>query len=278
MLTNLLPGFRHLRTPLASGYIWLVAVWFAFHGRIPTRKEATGLVGAVYELTDLVGRPGTMAAVSFIAFLIGSQLLVQPACIRRLIESLIPANWPLLGGTSPDEDYLAWYTTFSRGALLTLDRYIKDLDRSILPDGASARPRYAPDPAVAMGNVIDELNQLAIRLQVGNADVFADYDRTKSEADFRVNVGLAVGALSFSLAYASGRWLFLAGLVITLVMIRDGVQRNREANDLLIQALVTGVITSASLADYDRELRKALGPRTSNQAAPEEPCVPSPAS
>jgi hypothetical protein len=35
LISNLLPGLRDLRTPLAVGYLWLVALWLALHKYLP---------------------------------------------------------------------------------------------------------------------------------------------------------------------------------------------------------------------------------------------------
>ena len=70
-LTNLLPGLRQLRTPLAAGLIWLFAGWLAFAPAIPDRATATGVIADVYRLSAAVGKVPTLAAAAFAAFLVG---------------------------------------------------------------------------------------------------------------------------------------------------------------------------------------------------------------
>jgi hypothetical protein len=71
MLSNLLPGIREIRTPLAAGYIWLIAWWLVF-APMPSRQDAEGLLALFYNLVDATTALGLGVAVSFVAYLIGS--------------------------------------------------------------------------------------------------------------------------------------------------------------------------------------------------------------
>jgi hypothetical protein len=71
MLTTLLPGLRELRAPLAAGYLWLVTAWIALASRIPTPETASGVLKDIYRLGQAVGKPGVIAAVTFVAYIIG---------------------------------------------------------------------------------------------------------------------------------------------------------------------------------------------------------------
>jgi hypothetical protein len=81
MLMNLLPGLRELRAPLASGYLWLLSAWL-FLGRmqwLPTeRPPGNGEVARLWDLGGTLGRTVVIAAVTFIAYLIGSFLEMDP--------------------------------------------------------------------------------------------------------------------------------------------------------------------------------------------------------
>jgi hypothetical protein len=39
MLASRLPGLRDLRTPLATGPLWLIAVWLVVHNHVPLSTE-----------------------------------------------------------------------------------------------------------------------------------------------------------------------------------------------------------------------------------------------
>lgn len=72
MLANLLPGFRDLRTPLASGYIWLVVLWLLFRGQLQR-----GPLEDLYETSQLLGQSVLLGVLSFLAFLLGSLLQLR---------------------------------------------------------------------------------------------------------------------------------------------------------------------------------------------------------
>jgi hypothetical protein len=90
MFASLLPGLREVRTPLAAGYLWLVGAGLYFHDKIPARAHATGLWAQLHELSVIVGIGPTLAAVSFVAYLIGSILAIDIVVPTRFILSLGP--------------------------------------------------------------------------------------------------------------------------------------------------------------------------------------------
>jgi len=80
VLMNLLPGLRELRAPLVSGYLWLISAWLFLGHRdwLPTRPSDHGEVARLWDLGDTLGKTVVLAAVSFIAYLIGSFLEMDP--------------------------------------------------------------------------------------------------------------------------------------------------------------------------------------------------------
>jgi hypothetical protein len=81
MLMHLLPGLRELRAPLVSGYLWLISAWLAFGhmGWLPSeRPEGTGEVARLWDLGGTLGKAVVLAVITFIAYLIGSFLEINP--------------------------------------------------------------------------------------------------------------------------------------------------------------------------------------------------------
>ena len=72
MLTSLLPGLREVRAPLAAGYLWLLAAWLLLFPRFPTPGQQWGeWFPALAKLGDVLGGVAVLAAVSFVAYLVG---------------------------------------------------------------------------------------------------------------------------------------------------------------------------------------------------------------
>jgi hypothetical protein len=93
MLTSLLPGLRELRAPLASGYLWLVALGLIVEPHVPDRAEATGLMASVYRLTEGLSSVGLGVAATFAAYLIGSlSLALGSTPLRKLMPSTLDSE------------------------------------------------------------------------------------------------------------------------------------------------------------------------------------------
>ncbi|MFJ7907464.1 hypothetical protein [Kitasatospora sp. NPDC096204] len=286
MLMNLLPGLRELRTPLATGYIWLVGLWFLLRDQAPDRAQASGVVLSAYQLKDLVGLPAVLAACSFAAYIIGLAQ-VSPSSLRdRLIR--VPLMRKLLkdvptrsNDVQPDvfgegEEFRAEDGTppsVSHGSLRSLRTLVRDM-------ALKADPRGAPDQLrlgtmgveQAVRDVLDDLRTLSLRLQVEKADLFQEYDRLTSEATFRVNVGLAIGGLTVLMTVAAGSpWPAFGALVVPF-MLRSGIFRQQRANDLLIETLTSRVVGCPVLDEFDRRTREyAVPERLSSQTRPSPP-------
>jgi len=71
MLANLLPGIRDIRTPLATGYLWLLALWLWIPSHFKHVAPTTGVPGDLTSLVHYASRAGVAVAVSFAAYLVG---------------------------------------------------------------------------------------------------------------------------------------------------------------------------------------------------------------
>jgi hypothetical protein len=103
--------------------------------------------------------------------------------------------------------------------------------------------RNEPHPSLELVNkavrdLLQDLPQLRTRLYTASKDMYGDYDRLVAEADLRVNVGLAGTVLSFVLASQVDALGVVLCIPMTFLAYR-GLTKLREANDLLVQAVVT---------------------------------------
>ncbi|MEV0188274.1 hypothetical protein AB0I39_07030 [Kitasatospora purpeofusca] len=274
VLMNLLPGLRELRTPLATGYIWLFAIWFLFRDQVPARPDASGIILSAYQLKDLIGLPAVLGACSFVAYIIGLAQ-VSPSALRdRLVR--VPAMRGLLKDVptrsldvQPDvfgegEEFRADDNgpppPVSHNSLRSLRTLVRDIALEADPDAGLRLQLGDMDVERTVSNVLGDLRTLSLRLQVEKADLFQEFDRLASEATFRVNVGLAAGGLSVSLALAAGSPWFCVGVVVVPLMIRSGIYRQQSANDLLIETLTSRVVGCPVLVEYDSAVRTWASP------------------
>jgi len=94
----------------------------------------------------------------------------------------------------------------------------------------------------------EELRSLATRLVVTNERLFDQYDRLSAEASLRLNIGPPVIALSLVLGIRFNLAFFL-GLLAGMMILRQGGVRARDANDVLVQSVITGLITSTVISN-----------------------------
>jgi len=62
MISQHLPGFRNIRTPLATGYRYLGLLWLWVGELIPTSQTADGLIARAYQWRGMLGPTTVLAA------------------------------------------------------------------------------------------------------------------------------------------------------------------------------------------------------------------------
>jgi len=249
VLANLLPGLREVRSPLASGYIWILTVWILFSDRLPRRQSADQPWAAIYDFSATVGKPATLAAISFAAYLLGCLLEIRGRSVARTANRLQShfkrrkdqreqAHSGIREERNPFPFWGLW-PSFWWDSLATKQTVV---DLWVY----SESKYYAIEQQKIMFWLSEELDQLALRLQVRNAELYGNYDRAAAESDLRVNVGISTSALIVAVSIRSTTW-WLFGLPVALILIIRGYQKSRQGNDVLIQAVITEEVDSRML-------------------------------
>ncbi len=224
MLTSLLPGFRHFRTPFAVGVLCAFQVWMLFGDWIPTRNEAQGFIKRLYALGELAGRPAVAAVVAFALYLLGDLVKLSATQVARTLNNLKPGM---------------------RTALLGRDSY---RDLHLYAESLRGRAGEAFDLMAAMSAVMRELPEVRMRLIAEHLEVYLEHDRLDSEADFRVNLAAYSITLWVTVAVLCSPW-FLFGLAASALLYLNGFRALREANGVLMQSLISGIVESRVYAE-----------------------------
>jgi hypothetical protein len=268
VLANLLPGVRDLRTPLATGYAYFLFLWLVF-GKDNLAPEAApnDLWQRFYDLSDTIGTAGSLAIVSFTAYLFGSIVRVselrRPRWLLRLLRSDPDKAsdrlelWALqqaatlesrgLNATklSEREDVPQ---LFSHRLSADLQGFAVATSEAEMFNSLPMEERYKmSNNRVLVKNleavVEDESEALISRLQIGREAIYNDYDRLRSEAELRftllVPLCLLVAASGF--LWTKPAWL-LVGL--PLILLGQAFHIQARADERVLQALTTGVIDS----------------------------------
>ncbi|WP_134006475.1 hypothetical protein [Kribbella sp. VKM Ac-2566] len=224
MLASLLPGLRDVRTPLAVGYLWLLFLWLALGRQLPLDRNALG--GRAWDLYRFFGQGTFVAAISFIAFLLGSIVTVRSNSFSRL--------WMRATGKQ-DLDPEGKLFQF---IVDTLE--IKGIDVSGF---------------AAMTDSLFPVEDLRARLLVANQEMYGEYDRLESEAVFRINIAPPLFAVSLAVILQSGaNWwtsiLFaLVALLVVAILVAQGQGKNSLATEVLTQSILSGVIEHPIIVD-----------------------------
>ena len=284
MLASLLPGLRDLRTPLAVGYLWLVGLWLIFHDSVPINEaSATGPLRSAYQLGGALGASAVLAAVSFVAYLLGVMILLRLEWnVFAIMYPGIGRNplrgrnfWiagltgfltkPLLIPYGPAcaalEDQL---TLVLEGEFVRLPRDIPDgtlvpifQKRSLSVEDSNAieaglRSTERGEAAVLhAGRLIGmELPAVAIQLQAENRDLWDTFDRAKAESEFRSAIAWPLAFIILIISFqVSWWWAFLLLVPIFLMFLAMG--ESVQATSTLVQAIVLGIVKPPIFAELN---------------------------
>lgn len=234
MLASLLPGLREVRTPLTVGYLWLLVLWLWFADQIPTeRPEGDGLIGRIFDLLAILGPTAGLAAVSFVAFLLGALLTIptEGRVMQRAFEVAPTASLDV-------RTTRAEYAQHIERLRVRAEESIRSLPPNEFrqADVELARKAYAG------------ASDLRQRLLVANQELYGEYDRLEAESQFRLNVCLPLFVLGFTAARDLWiGWAFVTA-VATVVLLVQSLGRGARSSSVIQRAVLTKII-SHPLAD-----------------------------
>lgn len=86
VLAQILPGFRDFRTPLVTGYVWLIILWILVGMPIPSKDEKTGILGLINSSEAYLTPAAYLAVISFAAYMIGILLTIDFSQATALVH------------------------------------------------------------------------------------------------------------------------------------------------------------------------------------------------
>ena len=269
MLANLLPGIRQIRTPLASGYLWLLTFWLLLPPHLKKAFPTSGVPGDIAHLVHYGGRVSVGIAVSFAAYLVGilSQFLnfpfvrlgtfiaylptmIKDAAMRfigtmgiKFSISFFVVEIPIfnLAGRADNPAEKAWESqrrqTLSSGQLsakgiISLQNFVADMP-DIKQDQISEWNILAYRRLTYLSREVPHQGNALVGRET---DLYSVYDRLISEYEFRIGISLPLAAIILILAT---RWslLWLTLLLPLLILLATGAQQRMAAGDLLADSV-----------------------------------------
>ncbi|PRA00193.1 hypothetical protein CQ017_03950 [Arthrobacter sp. MYb224] len=271
MLAQILPGFRDFRTPLVTGYLWLVVLWVCIRMPLPDKTVTDGATGVINAFGSFLTPTVYVAVLSFLAYVIGMLLMMDVKAgtelsifgrvilprvskrssetINRVIEgSLHRAKLARVNGVAVAREFDLIYLI---GDAEDYSQLRDENGGDEVQINADIRNHALNQVSTLMPTDIAEaLPSLAIKLQEKNADLYGTYDRDKSESEFRLSIALPIIALSVytisdNIGPQNYTWIWgVVGLVAAAALTYKGVIKRYSAVNVLITALDLSMIES----------------------------------
>lgn len=279
MLAQILPGFRDFRTPLVTGYLWLVVLWVLIGMPLPDKTATSGAMGSINAFSEFLTPTVYVAVLSFLAYVVGMLLMVdikagstlrlgkrfrlpyvskrdvdvinahiESACHRALIRGVngyeVEREFNLTSMLETEEDH----QIFSAEHVGNERRMDKEWREYALKQ---LRGPVAEE-------IVRSIPSLAIKLQDKNQLLFGSYDRDKSESEFRLSIAppLAVLSSQFILlgldrTMTLWPWAGYAGLIAAVALVVKGFQKRFSSVNVVVTALEIGTIESQMITRLD---------------------------
>ncbi|MDV6262341.1 hypothetical protein [Rhodococcoides yunnanense] len=271
MLTTILPGLRDLRTPLAAGYLWLLALFLVVVDWLPSAGVDDAALSQLIRWGGSVGTTTLLGVLTFVAYLVGSALCVEDIDIAGREPSISTLPKLLTHGarsSGPSREVLLHYENLIRDELKTaesrigIERVLSAL--SVTPYDFSEGGGYDTLVNAAKAKVGADRSMIENRLHVEKLALWDDYDRECAEGQFRLSVipplvVIIVGvfirfviATGFSPQLLPGVAALLLALYLITVIFGRGIYRLTKAYEVLVIAVCMDPDRSPFLADLRR--------------------------
>lgn len=269
MLAQILPGFRDFRTPLVTGSLWMIFFWLISGMQVPSEEVKTGPMGLVNSLGDYFSPALLAGTLSFTAYVIGIILALDSKQATYLVSRI--SMWGMNRGFrfKTDEEMRkglhTWRYRQRRVAerrktpllhMLIFESMERSLDPQKYPRGST---KWADTESGLILRLEGEIPLLGTKLLEKNKELYDIFDRTRSEADFRLGISLPIVAISIQQSIAAfnnyepqaGLVVLFAGMITTGILLIKGWNKVRESSGTVLSMVHIGVIKSDILEQFE---------------------------
>ena len=275
MLAQILPGFRDFRTPLVTGTLWLIFFWLVCGMPVPTKDVSTGPMGLVNSLGDYLSPAALAGVLSFAAYVVGIILALDSKQATYVVGRITTRGLRKGFKFRTDEELRNELNKMKRrernaamrirsGLLHTLVHdFMRKLARQIAENGnqhPDGDDEWEDMRTRLILNLEGEIPLLGTKLLEKNKELYDIFDRTRSEADFRLGISLPIMAISIQqsvVAFSShlpqiGIMILLAGVATATILLIKGWNKVRESSATVLSMVHIGVITSDTLEQFEK--------------------------
>lgn len=256
MLTTILPGLRDLRTPLATGYLWLFAVFLVFADWLPDGDADDAALSQLIEWAGAVGTATLLGVLTFVAYLLGSALCVEDTDIagrQPTLAALPKFMMHAARASGPSQKVLLHYETLILDELKSAATRvgIEDVLTKLLTTRQVFEEQGGYEFLVqrVKERVSGDRSLIENSLHNEKLALWDDYDRECAEGQFRLSVIPPLLAIVFAVfvrtAISAGFSPLLVVAVLVLlfalylitVIFGRGITRLANAYEVLVIAV-----------------------------------------
>lgn len=276
LLAQILPGFRDFRTPLVTGYLWLVVVWTLIGMPLPDKDATTGVMGAINAFGNFLTPTIYVGVLSFLAYVIGMLLMVdiKAGSVIRLGRRL---SLPYISRSDLDVINAHIESAFHRARVRRVNGF--EIEREFrLRSMIDGEGEYQIFHTENQGNermmddewreyslkelrtpvseeIVQSIPSLAIKLQDKNPLLYGSYDRDRSESEFRLSIAPPIAMLSAQFIILGmdrtltlWPWAGYIGLIAVVALVVKGFQKRFSSVNVVVTALEIGTIESQMIS------------------------------
>jgi hypothetical protein len=272
LLAQILPGFRDFRTPLVTGYLWLIVLWILIGMPLPDKDEREGVMGAINAFGNFLTPTIYVGVLSFLAYVIGMLLMVdiKAGSVIRLGPRF---SLPYVSRSDLDVINAHIEAAFHRARVRRVNGY--EIEREFrLKTMIDSEEDYQIHHGENQGNerlmddawreyslkelrtpvaeeIVRSIPSLAIKLQDKNPLLYGSYDRDRSESEFRLSIAPPIAVLSVQFILLGmdrtmtlWPWAGYIGLIAVVALLVKGFQKRFSSVNVVVTALEIGTIES----------------------------------
>jgi tetratricopeptide (TPR) repeat protein len=289
MLANLLPGVRQVRTPFASGVLWIIFGWLLLSNHI-TRSDAPRLFRSVNSLGSALKPLGIGFSVTLGGYLVGAlfeaiwgplyrvlpalspngrrsiyrlvtrrvealprgQLAMFAACRSYGARSRFGENQLLMMAEDPDSwDQRRRARDPNSPHDWTVERYRRHEETDNHDDDELFGAIRDFVTRDLISSVQEELDVIGTRLLSTNKDLFNIYDMLHAEAQFRTAIAVPAAAVIAVVLRDLLPWplILLVTLLVLILFFVEARGKKMAAGDRIVDALRIDAVSAPSLEE-----------------------------
>ncbi|MGA3541563.1 hypothetical protein ACK8GE_19955 [Micromonosporaceae bacterium DT194] len=262
---SLLPGVRDFRTPMTAGLLWAGVLVIILAPRadelLSDTPEAAALAKLFSDWSISAMAPLLLAG----AFLIGSiaTAITHAVCAKvgKGLHGLVVHLDGIL-----ERRLLPYYLSWWSLALKDATDPISHTARALISDSIKNILTRAGAPAsvaryYTLESVTSSIGHSAAHLSITAPPLYQDYDRFRSEAEFRIAIVVPLTCLS-AVAPVQGKPLLVTTTIVGCgVLLAQAISQIRAANNILANAAYHGhaaLVSVQQVADRLKDKGRAL--------------------